>query len=92
MQWGFEPQRDDLRGLAASWGAGQLVGPDGKVQIPQAWIDAWKYTYQGIWTDHTIMPYSVFQRPEIAGGSGNPVLLGDHRDGHQLPVVHVLPG
>jgi multiple sugar transport system substrate-binding protein len=76
VQWGFEPQRDDLRGLGASWGAGQLVGPDGKVQIPQPWIDAWKYTYEGIWTDHTIMPYEVFQRPEIAGGSGNPFCSG----------------
>ena len=76
VQWGFEPQRDDLRGLGASWGAGQLVGPDGKVQIPQAWIDAWKFTYEGIWTDHTIMPYAVFQRPEIAGGSGNPFCSG----------------
>ncbi len=71
-QYGFEPQRDDLRGLGASWKAGELLGPDGKVQIPQAWADAWKFTYEGIWTDHTIMPYSVFQRPEIAGGSGNP--------------------
>ena len=76
VQWGFEPQRDDLRGLAASWKAGQLVGPDGKVQIPQAWQDAWKYTYNGIWTDHTIMPYAVFQRPEVAGGSGNPFCSG----------------
>ena len=76
VQWGFEPQRDDLRGLAASWGAGQLLGPDGKVQIPQAWIDAWKFTYDGIWTDHTIMPYAVYLRPEIAGGSGNPFCSG----------------
>ena len=76
VQWGFEPQRDDLRGLGASWGAGQLVGPDGKVQIPQAWIDAWKFTYDGIWTDHTIMPYATYLRPEMAGGSGNPFCSG----------------
>ena len=27
VQYGFEPQRDDLRGLGAYWGAGQLLGP-----------------------------------------------------------------
>ena len=26
VQWGFEPQRDDLRGLGAYFGAGQLAG------------------------------------------------------------------
>jgi multiple sugar transport system substrate-binding protein len=76
VQYGFEPQRDDLRGLGASWQAGQLLGADGKVQIPQAWADSWKFTYDGIWTDHTIMPYAVFQRPEVAGGSGNPFCSG----------------
>jgi multiple sugar transport system substrate-binding protein len=31
VQWGFEPQRDDLRGLGAAFGAGMLAGgPDGK--------------------------------------------------------------
>ena len=28
-QYGFEPQRDDLRGLGASWGAGMLAAEDG---------------------------------------------------------------
>jgi multiple sugar transport system substrate-binding protein len=108
VQWGFEPQRDDLRGLGASWQAGQLLGPDGKVQIPQAWADAWRFTYQGIWTDHTIMPYAVFQRPEVAGGSGNPFCsgtvamevnflwstycLGDAGDGWDLAAVPSYSG
>ena len=26
VQYGFEPQRDDLRGLGAYWGAGQAPG------------------------------------------------------------------
>ena len=76
-QYGFEPQRDDLRGLAASWQAGSLVAPDGKtVQIPAAWEAAWKFLYDGIWKDHFIMSGPVFQRPEIAGGSGNPFCSG----------------
>ncbi len=43
-QWGFEPQRDDMRGLGAYFGAGTLSTADGKtVQIPDAWAAAWKY-------------------------------------------------
>jgi multiple sugar transport system substrate-binding protein len=77
VQYGFEPQRDDLRGLAASWQSGTLVAPDGKtVQIPDAWAASWKWTYDGIWKDHFIMTGPVFQRPEIAGGSGNPFCSG----------------
>ena len=43
MQWGFEPQRDDLRQTGAYFGAGQFVGADGKtVQMPEPWVAAWK--------------------------------------------------
>jgi len=31
VQYGFEPQRDDLRGLGAYWGAGSLVGAEARV-------------------------------------------------------------
>src|SRR5215212_8941029 len=56
-QYGFEPQRDDMRGLGAFFGPGQLAGgADGKTaQIPDPWAAAWKYYYEGIWTDHTIV-------------------------------------
>ena len=52
-QWGFELQRDDLRGLGAYFGAGQLSsGADGKtVQIPDAWAAGWKYYHDAIFTD-----------------------------------------
>jgi multiple sugar transport system substrate-binding protein len=55
VQYGFEPQRDDLRGLGAYWGAGKFLSDDGKtVQIPAAWATAWKWVYDGIWKDHFI--------------------------------------
>ena len=55
-QYGFEVQRDDLRGLGAYFGAGNLTGPDGKtVTIPDAWKDGWKFFYDGMWKDHFIM-------------------------------------
>jgi multiple sugar transport system substrate-binding protein len=62
VQWGFEPQRDDLRQTGAYWKAGLLVADDGKTaQIPEAWAEAWKYFYDGIWTDHFAMTGPQFQ-------------------------------
>jgi multiple sugar transport system substrate-binding protein len=70
VQFGFEPQRDDLRGLGAYWGAGSLVGADGKtVVIPDAWKAAWKYVYDGIWADKPfIMTDAEFQSDQFGGG------------------------
>ncbi|HXI45924.1 MAG TPA: extracellular solute-binding protein [Candidatus Acidoferrales bacterium] len=69
VQYGFEPQRDDLRGLGAYWGAGNLTGPDGKtVVIPEAWKAAWKFFYDGMWTSHFIMNGKVYASQEFNGG------------------------
>ena len=69
VQYGFEPQRDDLRGLGSYWGAGNLTGADGEtVEIPQPWQDAWKYFYDGMWTDHFIMTGPVYETDEFNGG------------------------
>ena len=69
VQYGFEPQRDDIRGLAAYFGAGQLAAADGKtVQIPDAWAYAWKWWYQGMWTDHFIETGPVYNSTAFNGG------------------------
>jgi len=66
VQWGFEPQRDDLRGLGAYFGAGTLAAADGKtVQIPDAWKAGWKWWYDGIWKDHFSMTGPVFESDDI---------------------------
>lgn len=53
VQWGFEPQRDDLRQVGAYWKAGTFAAADGKtVQIPDAWAASWHYFYDSIWKDH----------------------------------------
>jgi len=66
VQWGFEPQRDDLRGMGAYFGAGTLAAADGKTaQIPDAWKAAWKFWYDSMWTDHTSMTGPVFSSPDI---------------------------
>ncbi len=36
--------------------------------IPDAWQDAWKYFYDGIWEDHFIMNGAVFESEEFSGG------------------------
>ena len=69
VQYGFEPQRDDLRGLGAYFGAGNLNSGDGATAaIPPAWAAAWKWVYDGIWKDHFIMTDQVFNSDAIASG------------------------
>jgi multiple sugar transport system substrate-binding protein len=69
VQYGFEPQRDDLRGLGSYFGAGNLDSGDGKTaKIPAAWEAAWKWVYDGIWKDHFIMSDQTFNSDFIASG------------------------
>jgi multiple sugar transport system substrate-binding protein len=76
VQYGFEAQRDDIRGLGAFFGGGSLASTDGKtVQIPAPWLDAWKWWYNGMWTDHFIMTGPVYNSTEFNGG-GYPFFTG----------------
>jgi multiple sugar transport system substrate-binding protein len=76
-QYGFELQRDDLRGLGAFWGAGSLVGADGHTaQIPDPWAAAWKWYYAGMWTDHLIMDGSHFNDLNVWNPDGVPFCDG----------------
>jgi len=70
VQYGFEPQRDDLRTMGAGFfGQGRLAGSDGKTAtIPEPWRAAWKWVYDGIWKDHFIMSDQVYQTPAFMGG------------------------
>jgi multiple sugar transport system substrate-binding protein len=70
VQYGFEPQRDDLRTMGAAFFAtGKFLADDGKtVQIPDAWKAAWTWVYNGIWTDHFIESNQVYQSQGFNGG------------------------
>ncbi len=69
VQYGFEPQRDDIRGLGAYYGAGNLAAADGTTaQVPDPWADAWKDWYDGMWTNHTVMTGPVFESEEFGAG------------------------
>ena len=86
VQYGFEAQRDDLRGLGAYWGAGSLAADDGTtVEIPEAWEDAWKFWYDRMHTDHTIMT-GACRRERGVQRRRVPVLLGSCRDERELPL------
>jgi multiple sugar transport system substrate-binding protein len=69
VQYGFDPQRDDLRGMGAYFGAGAL-SPDGSttVTIPDAWKDAWKWWYDGMWADHFTPTQPVAESEDFSGG------------------------
>ncbi len=75
-QYGFEPQRDDLRGLGAFWGAGSLAAADGTAQIPDQWSAAWKWYYDGMWNDHFIMDGSHFNDQNVWNPDGVPFCDG----------------
>jgi multiple sugar transport system substrate-binding protein len=77
VQWGFEPQRDDMRQVGAYWGAGRLVADDEvTAQIPEAWAAAWKWWYAGMWEDHFSMTGAVFESTDI-NPEGYPFFTGN---------------
>lgn len=60
VQWGFGIVWGDARGYGTLFSPGTFVARDGTAQIPQDWLDAWKWTYDGMWKDNFIPtgPYS----------------------------------
>jgi multiple sugar transport system substrate-binding protein len=76
VQWGWEPQRDDLRQVGAYWKAGTFAASDGKtVQIPEAWAAAWHYFYDGIWKDHVSVTGPQFLNTDF-NPNGYPFFTG----------------
>lgn len=77
VQWGFEPQRDDMRQVGAYWGAGRLVGDDEvTAQIPDAWAAAWRWWYAGMWEDHFSMTGAQFESTDL-NPEGYPFFTGN---------------
>jgi multiple sugar transport system substrate-binding protein len=70
VQWGYEPQYQDLRAIGSYFGSGSLVAEDGTTaQVPEVWADAWKWHYNNVWEDHTTM--NLAQRDAPEQGNGN---------------------
>jgi multiple sugar transport system substrate-binding protein len=61
VQFGFFEQWTDSRGVAALFGGGiPYDEATGDAVIPQSYIDAWKWYYDGVWTYH-FMPNADYQ-------------------------------
>ena len=70
VQWGYEPQYQDLRAVGSYFGSGSLAAEDGTTaQVPDHWADAWKWVYNGIWEDHSIMTLAQRDAPEQGNGN-----------------------
>jgi multiple sugar transport system substrate-binding protein len=84
VQFGFQNQFTDPRGIGTFFGAGSLVAADGKTaQVPDNWKAAWKWVYDGMWKDWFIPngPYGaadILQGPGGAFSSGNLAMIHMH--------------
>lgn len=82
VQFGWMNQWTDPRGIGTFFGAGSLVGDDGKAQVPDAWAAAWKWTYRGWWKDYFI-PNGPYGGADFLQGPGGPFSSGN------LAMVHL---
>ena len=70
VQFGFHHQWTAPRGWGTFFGAGNFVADDGETaQCPDHWREAFKWVYDGMWTDYT-MPNLAYQDSDLL--SGNP--------------------
>jgi multiple sugar transport system substrate-binding protein len=82
-QFGFEFQWTEGRRLASAFGSGSLIADDGKTaQFPDVWKDAWKWYYNGIWTDHFIA--NDTERNSDLLAKGNSLSSGHVAMGHMF--------
>ena len=72
VQYGFSYNFESQPSyIGTYWGPGSFTAADGKTaQIPPAWLDSWKWFYDGIWGEQPFIPSG-----SVAGsgrfGSGN---------------------
>jgi multiple sugar transport system substrate-binding protein len=83
VQFGFQNQWTDPRGIGTFFGAGNLVADDGvTAQVPEPWRAAWKWTYDGWWTDWFI-PNGPYGGADFLQGPGGPF------SGGNLAMIHM---
>ena len=82
VQYGYEPQYQDIRAIGSYFGAGSLVADDDTTaEIPPQWADAWKWYYSGVWDDH-VTPTQAARNGEALAenpfNSGNVAIAISH--------------
>ena len=82
VQFGFQNQFTDPRGIGTFFGPGNLVDADGNAQVPDNWRAAWKWVYDGMWTDWFI-PNGAYGAAEFLQGGGGPFSSGN------MGMIHI---
>ena len=82
VQFGWMNQWTDPRGIGTMFGAGSLVDENGDAQVPEPWMEAWKWTYDGWWTDWFI-PNGAYSGADFLQGPGGPFSSGN------LAMIHM---
>ncbi|MCJ7470619.1 extracellular solute-binding protein, partial [Candidatus Bathyarchaeota archaeon] len=83
VQFGFLNQFTDPRGIGTFFGAGSIVADDGvTAQIPETWQAAFKWVYDGMWTDWFI-PNTPYQNSDFMQGAGGAFSSGN------LAMIHI---
>ncbi len=76
VQFGWQNQWTDPRGIGTFFGSGSFVADDGSAQIPEPWEAAWRWTYNGMWDDWFI-PNGPYGGAEFLQGPGGPFSSGN---------------
>ncbi|GAA2146990.1 ABC transporter substrate-binding protein [Glycomyces algeriensis] len=82
VQFGFGNLHADIRAQSTLFGAGSLVDAEGDAQIPEHWVEAQQWYYDGMWKDH-FMPNGPYGESDMlnAGSwfeSGNLAMGNTH--------------
>jgi len=75
VQYGWNFQWTDPRGLATVWGAGNFVDDEGNAYMPDHWRTAFDWYYNGMWEDFFI-PNGPARGSDLMA-SGNPFGSGN---------------
>ncbi len=69
VQFGYYEQWTDFRGAATLFGPGSLVADDGSAQVPDHWVEAAKWFYDGMWND-VFYPNGAYDASDVIAGNG----------------------
>lgn len=83
VQFGWMNQWTDPRGIGTMFGAGDLLADDGKTaEIPEAWQEAFKWTYDG-WWDSWFIPNGAYGGADFLQSGGGPFGSGN------MGMIHI---
>lgn len=66
VQWGFGQQWGDARSWGTLFGPGSFTDAKGNAQIPQNWLAAWNWIYDGMWKSNFI-PNGPYGSSDLLG-------------------------